>query len=150
MGDEPNLKNKDQIALIKDLNKQLEKISVGSILSDKKKNIIKDESINNIKVRFQKVIDLPFKDLRKLIDEGKNELKDGIVVIYAINDDKVGLGVGVTKTLEKKFDAVKLVRAGSDIIGGKGGGGRNDFAQAGGSLPNKIDASFENIKKLIS
>ena len=116
----------------------------------KKKNIIKDESINNIKVRFQKVIDLPFKDLRKLIDKGKNELKDGIVIIYAINDGKVGLGVGVTKTLEKKFDAVKLVRAGSDIIGGKGGGGRNDFAQAGGSLPNKIDASFENIKKLIS
>ena len=150
LGAEPNLKNEDQIALIKDLNKQLEKISVGSILSDKKKNIIKDESINNIKVRFQKVIDLPFKDLRKLIDEGKKELKDGIVVIYAINDGKVGLGVGVTKTLEKKFDAVKLVRSGSDIIGGKGGGGRNDFAQAGGSLPNKIDASFENIKKLIS
>ena len=150
LGAEPNLKNEDQIALIKDLNKQLEKISVGSILSDKKKNIIKDESINNIKVRFQKVIDLPFKDLRKLIDEGKKELKDGIVVIYAINDGKVGLGVGVTKTLEKKFDAVKLVRSGSDIIGGKGGGGRNDFAQAGGSLPNKIDASVENIKKLIS
>ena len=150
LGAKPNLKNKDQLALIKDLNKQLEQISVGSILSDKSKNIIKDESINNIKVRFQKVIDLPFKDLRKLIDEGKKELKDGIVVIYVINDDKVGLGVGVTKSLEKKFDAVKLVRAGSGIIGGKGGGGRNDFAQAGGTLPGKIDDSFENVKKLIS
>ena len=150
MGSEPNLKNKDQLMLIKDLNKQLEKISVGSILKDKSKNIIKDENINNTKVRFQKIIDLPFKDLRKLIDEGKKELKDGIVVIYAINKDKVGLGVGVTKALEKKFDAVKLVRAGSDIIGGKGGGGRNDFAQAGGNLPNKIEDSFESIKKLIS
>jgi alanyl-tRNA synthetase len=149
-GSEPNLKNKDQLMLIKDLNKQLEKISVGSILKDKSKNIIKDENINNTKVRFQKIIDLPFKDLRKLIDEGKKELKDGIVVIYAINKDKVGLGVGVTKALEKKFDAVKLVRAGSDIIGGKGGGGRNDFAQAGGNLPNKIEDSFESIKKLIS
>ena len=48
-------------------------------------------SINNIKVRFQKVIDLPFKDLRKLIDEGKKELSEGLVIIYAINDDKVGL-----------------------------------------------------------
>jgi alanyl-tRNA synthetase len=150
LGGNPNLKNKDQLTLIKDLSKQLDQISVGSILSDKSKNIIKDESINNIKVRFQKVIDLPFKDLRKLIDEGKKELKDGIVVIYAINDDKVGLGVGVTKTLEKQFDAVKLVRAGSDIIGGKGGGGRNDFAQAGGILPNKIEDSFESIKKMIN
>ena len=150
LGGNPNLKNKDQLTLIKDLNKQLDQISVGSILSDKSKNIIKDESINNIKVRFQKVIDLPFKDLRKLIDEGKKELKDGIVVVYVINDDKVGLGVGVTKTLEKQFDAVKLVRAGSDIIGGKGGGGRNDFAQAGGILPNKIEDSFESIKKLIN
>ena len=77
-------------------------------------------------------------------------MKDGVVVIYAINSDKVGLGVGVTKSLEKKFDAVKLVRAGSGIIGGKGGGGRNDFAQAGGTLPGKIDDSFENVKKLIS
>ena len=51
------------------------------------------------------------------------------------------------KRIRKKFDAVKLVRAGSDIIGGKGGGGRSDFAQAGGTLPNKIDESFESIKK---
>jgi alanyl-tRNA synthetase len=150
LGGKPNLENKDQTMLIKNLNKQLDQISVGSILSDKSKNILKDEKINNINVRFQKVIDLPFKDLRKLIDEGKKELKSGIVVVYAVNDTKVGLGVGITKELEKKFDAVKLVRAGSDIIGGKGGGGRGDFAQAGGTLPNKIDESFESIKKLIN
>jgi alanyl-tRNA synthetase len=150
LGGKPNSENKDQLALIKDLNKQLAQISVGSTLKDKLKNIIKDENISNIKVRFQKVIDLPFKNLRKLIDEGKKELKNGIVIVYAVNDGKVALGIGVTKELEKKFDAVKLVRAGSDIIGGKGGGGRNDFAQAGGTLPNKIEDSFESIKKLIS
>ena len=54
------------------------------------------------------------------------------------------------KTLEGRFDAVKIVRAGSEIIGGKGGGGRTDFAQAGGTLPDKIQESFENIKKLIN
>ena len=150
LGGIPNLENKDQAMLIKNLNKQLDQISVGSILSDKSKNTLKDEKINNINVRFQKVIDLPFKDLRKLIDEGKKELKSGIVVVYAVNDTKVGLGIGITKELEKQFDAVKLVRAGSDIIGGKGGGGRSDFAQAGGTLPNKIDESFESIKKLIN
>ena len=85
-----------------------------------------------------------------MIDEGKKEIGEGLVIIYAINDSKVGLAVGVTKTLESKFDAVKIVRAGSEVIGGKGGGGRVDFAQAGGILPEKIHESFESIKKLIN
>ena len=146
----PNLKNKNQVALIKELSKQLEQLSVGSILKDKTKNKINDQVINGIKVRFQNVLDLPFKDLRKLIDEGKKEIGEGLVIIYAINDSKVGLAVAVTKTLESKFDAVKIVRAGSEVIGGKGGGGRVDFAQAGGILPEKIHESFEIIKKLIN
>jgi alanyl-tRNA synthetase len=150
LGGKPNLKNNDQVTLIKDLNKQFDQLSVGSILKDKTKNKINDQIINGIKVRFQNILDLPFKDLRKLIDEGKKEIGEGLVIIYAINDNKVGLAVGVTKTLENKFDAVKIVRAGSEIIGGKGGGGRADFAQAGGTLPGKIQESFENIKKLIN
>ena len=150
LGGKPNLKNKDQVALIKELNKQFDQLSVHSILKDKKKNKINDQIINGIKVRFQNIQDLPFKDLRKQIDDGKKEIGEGVVIIYAINDNKVGLAVGVTKQLEKKFDAVKIVRVGSEVIGGKGGGGRTDFAQAGGTLPNKIQESFESIKKLIN
>jgi len=150
LGGKPNLKNKDQISLIKDLNKQFDQLSVSAILKDRTKNKINDQVINGIKVRFQNILDLPFKDLRRLIDEGKKEIGEGLVIIYAINDNKIGLAVGVTKTLENKFDAVKLVRAGSEIIGGKGGGGRADFAQAGGTQPDKIQESFENIKKLIN
>jgi len=150
LGEKPNIKNNDQVSLIKDLNKQFDQLSVGLILQDKTKNKINDQVINGIKVRFQNILDLPFKDLRKLIDEGKKEIGEGLVIIYAINDNKVGLAVGVTKKLESKFDAVKIVRAGSEIIGGKGGGGRADFAQAGGTLPDKIQESFENIKKLIN
>jgi len=150
LGGKPIIDNKDQVAAIKDLNRKLEKLLVGSILNDRSKNIIKDENIDNIKVRFQKVLELPFKDLRKLIDEGKKDLKEGILVVYAVKEGKVGLAVGVTKGLEKKFDAVKLVRTGSETIGGKGGGGRADFAQAGGTLIDKIEESFENIKRLIN
>jgi alanyl-tRNA synthetase len=146
----PNLQNNDQTVLIKDLSKQFDQLSVGSILKDKTKNKINDQVINGIKIRFQSILDLPFKDLRKLIDEGKKEIEEGLVIIYAINNNKVGLAVGVTKTLTSKFDAVKIVRVGSEIIGGKGGGGRADFAQAGGILPDKIQESFENIKKLIN
>tara|TARA_B100001093_G_scaffold480565_1_gene510542 strand:- start:413 stop:2590 length:2178 start_codon:yes stop_codon:yes gene_type:complete len=150
LGGKPNMGSNDQLVKIKDLKKQFDQLSVSLILKDKSKNRIKDEKINNVSVRFQKVIDLPFKDLRSLIDQGKKELKEGIVIVYVIKDGKVGLGVGITKELEKKYDAIKLVRAGSDIIGGKGGGGRIDFAQAGGNLPNKVEDSFENIKKIIN
>ena len=150
LGGNPISETKDHISLIKDLTKQFEQLSVGLILKDKKKNIINDQVINGIQIRFQKVLNLPFKDLRKLIDEGKKEIKEGIIIIYSINENKVGLAVGVTKTLITKFDAVKIVKVGSEIIGGKGGGGRNDFAQAGGILPDKIEDSFESIKELIN
>ena len=143
-------KEKNQSDIIKELNKQYEKLLVNSILEDKSKNIISDISVNNIKVRFQKIKELPFKDLRSLIDSGKKELSNGVVVVYAIKDNKIGLAVGVTQELSKKIDAVNLVKSGSKIIGGKGGGGRADFAQAGGSIVEKIDESFEKIKSLIN
>ena len=85
-----------------------------------------------------------------MIDSGKKELSNGVVVVYAIKDNKIGLAVGVTQVLSKKIDAVNLVKIGSEIIGGKGGGGRADFAQAGGSIVEKIDESFEKIKSLIN
>ena len=148
-GGKPNLENKNPKDLIKDLTRQLEKLSIGKILNDKSKNIIKDETINNIKVRFQKISDLPPKELRGLVDNGKKEIGDGLVIIFANKDGKVGLAVGVTKKLTSKYDAVKFAKLGSELIGGKGGGGRPDFAQAGGVLEDKIDEAFEKLKVLI-
>jgi alanyl-tRNA synthetase len=143
-------KEKNQSDIIRELNKQYEQLLVASILENKTKNIIKDISVNDTKVRFQKVQELPFKDLRSLIDKGKKELNNGVIVVYAIKDNKIGLAVGVTQELSKKIDAVNLVKIGSEIIGGKGGGGRADFAQAGGSIVEKIEESFERIKSLIN
>jgi alanyl-tRNA synthetase len=149
LGGKPSLDESDQKILIKNLTKQLETISVNSILEDKTKNIIKDEEINGIKIRFQNVDGLPPKELRKLVDKGKKELSEGIVIVFAAKDDKVGIAVGVTDTLTNKFDAVKFVKTGSEIIGGQGGGGRKDFAQAGGQDKSKIDEAFEKLKTLI-
>ena len=149
LGGKLNLDNKDQKELIKDLSKQLEHLNVKSILEDESKNIIKDETINGTKVRLQKVEDLPPKDLRKLVDIGKKILGDGIVIVFASKDDKVGLAVGVTDKLIEKYDAVKFAKLGSEIIGGKGGGGRKDFAQAGGQDINKIEEAFEKLKSLV-
>jgi alanyl-tRNA synthetase len=149
LGGKPNINQDDQKTLIKNLNKQLETLSNKSILTDTTKNVIKDETINGVKVRFQKIEDLPPKELRKLADDGKKDLKDGIVLVFAVKDGKVGVAVGVTESLTSKYDAVAFVKACSEIIGGKGGGGRKDFAQAGGQDPNKIDEAFEKIKSLI-
>ena len=149
LGGKPSLENKNQKDLIKDLSKQHEDLLVMSILKDKSKNIINDQKINNINVRFQKISDLPPKDLRKLVDNGKKELGEGIIVVFASKDEKIGLAVGVTNKLTEKYDAVKFAKIASEIVGGKGGGGRSDFAQAGGIDSSKIDNAIEQIKSLI-
>ena len=149
LGGKPNLDQTDQKILIKNLTKQLETISINSILEDKSKNIIKDEEINGVKLRLQKIDGLPPKELRKLVDKGKKDLSKGIVIVFASKDDKVGLAVGVTDDLTNKFDAVEFVKVGSEIIGGKGGGGRKDFAQAGGQDQSKIEDAFKKLKSLI-
>ena len=82
LGGKPNLENEDNKSLIKDLSKQLEQLKFSSILKDNSKNKIQNDKINNINVRFQKVEDLPPKELRKLVDTGKKDLKSGIIIVF--------------------------------------------------------------------
>ncbi len=137
----------------KDLNKlkiQHEKLLIESILKNQDQNQVKDEIVNKIKIRFQKIQGLPTKELRSIIDKGKKDLKEGIVIAYAIQEKKLGIAIGVTKKLSEKISAVDLVKIGSFALGGKGGGGRSDFAQAGGEKIEKIEYSYKEIlKKLI-
>ncbi|MFL2897393.1 MAG: alanine--tRNA ligase [Candidatus Pelagibacter sp.] len=149
LGGKSNFNKESKKDLIKELNKELEKLSINEIINNKSKNIVKDEKINGVIVRMQKIDGLPAKELRRLIDIGKKEIGEGIVIIFANKDDKVGLAVGVTDKLKNKYDAVKLVKNASEIIGGKGGGGRPDFAQAGGANKNKIDDALKSLKALI-
>ena len=149
LGGNPNLDYENKKDLIKNLNKELEKLSINEIINNKSKNIIKDEETKGIKLRMQKIDGLLPKELRGLVDKGKRQIGEGIVIIFASKDDKVGLAVGVTDKLKNKYDAVKFVKIGSEIIGGKGGGGRSDFAQAGGVNKNKIEDAFKSMKSLI-
>ena len=77
-------------------------------------------------------------------------IRNFLIINCIGKDNKIGLAIGITQELSKKINAVDLVKIGSEIIGGKGGGGRADFAQAGGSLIEKIDESFKKIKNLIN
>ena len=119
---------------LKNLNKQLDKIKVQSVIKDKNKNIINDKKIGSFILRKQVLKDFPPKELRSIIDQGKKDIKQGIVVSISTFEEKVAVAVGITKELTKKYDAVMLVKIASEILGGKGGGGRKDFAQAGGLI----------------
>ena len=135
---------------IKNLNKQLEAIKIKNIISDKGKNIIKDKKIGNFILRKQVLIDFPPKELRNIIDESKKDIEEGIVVGFSTFEGKVGVAVGVTSRLIKKYDAVILVKIASEILGGKGGGGRKDFAQAGGLDKDKIEEAFKALNEKIN
>ena len=92
---------------------------------------------------------LPAKQLRGLVDDGKSQIGSGVVVFVGIDGDKAGIAVGVTDDLTDKFNAVDLVQAGSEALGGKGGGGRPDMAQAGGPDTGAADAAIAAIEKLL-
>ncbi len=85
-------------------------------------------------------------DMKGLVDEGKARLGSGVVALIGINDEgRAGLIVGVTADLTSRFNAVDLVRAGSLVLGGKGGGGRPDMAQAGGPDAEKAEEAIAAI-----
>ena len=130
--------NKDLVENLKNLNKQLEKIKIQNVIKDKNKNKIQDKKIGNFTVRQQILSDFPPKELRSVIDQGKKDIKKGIVISISTFEEKVGVAVGVSNDLVSKFDAVELVKIASEMLGGKGGGGRKDFAQAGGTNKEKI------------
>ena len=84
------------------------------------------------------------------VDEIKNEIGSGIVAVISTEAKKASLVVGVSKDLEGKYNAIDLVRLGVTALGGKGGGGRWDMAQAGGSDYENGELALEQIKKAIS
>ena len=135
---------------MKNLNKQLDQVNLKNIVSDKTKNIIKDIKITDFTFRYQIIKDLPSKELRIIVDSGKKDLKRGVLIAFSVLDGKVGVSVGVTNDLTEKFDAVELVKIAASVLGGKGGGGRKDFAQAGGVDQTKVEDAFKAVLKKIS
>jgi alanyl-tRNA synthetase len=141
-----------RLALVLDERKRLERE-----LSDAKKKLamgggakadIADgvRMIGDVRLLARAVEGIELKDLRSLADEGKRQLGSGVVAIVGVTQDrKAGVVVGVTPDLTARFSAVDLVRKGAEALGGKGGGGRPDMAQAGGPDGAKADAALAAI-----
>ncbi len=93
---------------------------------------------------------VPAKELRGMVDAAKQKLGSGVVAFVAVNEGKAALTIGVTDDLTDRFSAVDLVRVGAAAVGGKGGGGRPDMAQAGGPDGNGADGALAAIEEAIA
>jgi len=95
------------------------------------------------------VDDVPGRELRSLADDLKRRIGSGIVAVVSRDDGKAAIVVGVTDDLTPQFDAVGLVRAGAEILGGKGGGGRPDMAQAGGPDAARAEEALDAVRRAL-
>jgi alanyl-tRNA synthetase len=96
------------------------------------------------------VDDVPGRELRSLADDLKRRIGSGNVAVVSRDDGKAAIVVGVTDDLTARFDAVGLVRAGAEILGGKGGGGRPDMAQAGGPDAARAEEALEAVRRALA
>ena len=108
------------------------------------------KQIGNIAFDGRLVEDVPGRELRSLADDLKRRIGSGVVAVVSRAEGKAAIVVGVTADLIGRFDAVELVRAGAEALGGKGGGGRADMAQAGGPEAAKAAAALAAVERALT
>ena len=107
--------------------------------------------VAGVRLMARAVSGIEMRDLKSLADEGKKRLGSGVVAIVGVAPDgKAGIVVGVTEDLTTRLDAVSLVRAGAEKLGGKGGGGRRDMAQAGGPDGAGAEAALAAVEAALA
>ncbi len=109
----------------------------------------KIETVNGVKFIGKEIPNIHPKELKAFIDEINQTIGSGVVVLATNKDDKASIVVGVTKDLVNKYSAIDLVKIGSTAVGGNGGGGRPDMAQAGGPDGSKIGDAIAAIRKAL-
>lgn len=120
------------------------KVALGG---DKKKEESFLKNIQGVSLFTRCVHDVKMKDLKSLADEARDSLDSGLVALVGVDpDNKAGIVVTMTPDLTSRFNAVTLVRLAAEILGGKGGGGRPDMAQAGGPNGSQAEAALQAIE----
>jgi alanyl-tRNA synthetase len=132
----------------KELEKEIDKLR-GQFEKDQIPALLaKKQSINGINLLITQVDHVDGKQLRDIADQLKEKIGSGIVVLASAGEGGVNLVASVTKELTKRYHAGNIIRELAGMVGG-GGGGRPDFAQAGGKEPAKIDAALKRAEELI-
>ena len=104
------------------------------------------EMVNGVRFVGKVIPDVHPKELKSFIDEMSQNLGSAVMVLATDRDGKASIVVGVTKDLTSKYSAVDLVKVAAAAVGGQGGGGRPDMAQAGGPDASKLQQAFEAVK----
>ncbi|MBI1326318.1 MAG: alanine--tRNA ligase [Alphaproteobacteria bacterium] len=108
------------------------------------------KEINGVKFISKVLADYPPGDLKPMVDDLKSKLGSGVIALISTNDGKASIVVGVTADLTGRFNAVDLVKLGAEALGGKGGGGRPDMAQAGGTNGAAANDAVSSIEKALA
>lgn len=107
------------------------------------------ETINGIAFLGKILADVPAKELRPIVETFKKKLGSGVVAVISVVEGKASLVTAVSDDLTNTIDAVTLVKVGAEALGGSGGGGKKDMAQAGGPLGDQAQQALENIKRAL-
>jgi len=107
------------------------------------------KDVGGVTFAARKLDDVPAKELKAMADDIKRQIGSGVVAIVSVADSRASLVVAVTEDLTSRYDAVALVREGSAKLGGKGGGGRPDMAQAGGPDGEQAQAALAAIEEAL-
>jgi alanyl-tRNA synthetase len=130
--------------LEKELTEARKKLAMGGASGEGSASEVRD--VNGVKYLGKSISGIDAKDLKGLADEAKASLGSGIILLVGVSDDgKASAVAAVTADLTERFSAVDLVRIASSALGGKGGGGRPDMAQAGGPDGAKADEAIEAV-----
>ena len=106
--------------------------------------------VGGIRFAPRQLAGVPPRELKPMADEIKKRIGSGVAALVSVTDGRASLVVGVTDDVAGKISAVDLVRAGSAVLGGKGGGGRPDMAQSGGPDGSAAAAALEAIAEAIA
>jgi alanyl-tRNA synthetase len=107
------------------------------------------EEVGGVKLAARNLGEVPARDLKGIAEAIGKQLGSGIVALVAVNEGKASVVVGVSPDLTGRFSAVDLVRAAATAVGGKGGGGRPDMAQAGGPDGTRAEEALAAVRQAI-
>jgi alanyl-tRNA synthetase len=151
-GDNPAVTLKEELgrkdAEIKRLARELDQVRMKSASSSVASVDEKIKDVKGVKVLAHRVDNLERAQMRTLIDQLRDKVGSGVVVLGSANDGKVALIAGVTKDLTQRIQAGKVIGQVAQKVGGKGGG-RPDMAEAGGDKPEALDAALSEVYKVV-
>ena len=141
-----NILNQQKEKKEKEIKKNLDEKNKKDSLNDPKKNNIIKGKENSINYYFRTIHDFPPNDLPRVLDDIKKNYTSGIIVLFGVYKKNISIIVGVTKNLLSKINAIEIVKKLSKVLGGKGGGGRPDFARGGGNKVKNIPKSCKTVQ----